>query len=92
MWEYNLDNCKTSILQVGGNDADDGTDLKTFSNQYEQLLNSLTKNDHRMIVSGLLPKETVDLRSYNEKLKQVCDTCEVEFIENYDNFLLSSGE
>ena len=90
--EYNLDNCKTIILQVGGNDADDGTDLKTFSIQYEQLLQSLTENDHRVIVYGLLPRETVDLRPYNDKLKQVCNTCEVEFIENYDTFLLASGE
>ena len=77
---------------MGGNDADDGTDLETFSNQYEQLLNTLKENDHRVIVSGLLPRETVDLRPFNEKLRQVCDTCEVEFIENYDNFLLASGE
>ena len=90
--EFNLDNCKTIILQVGGNDADDGTDLETFSNQYEQLLNTLKENDHRVIVSGLLPRETDDLRPFNEKLRQVCDTCEVEFIENYDNFLLASGE
>ena len=90
--EYNLDSCKTVILQVGGNDADSGTDLETFSDEYEQLIHSLKENDHRVIVSGLLPRETVDLSPYNEKLRQLCDTCETEFVENYDSFLLASGE
>ena len=90
--EYNLDSCKTVILQVGGNDADSGADLETFSDEYEQLIHSLKENDHRVIVSGLLPRETVDLSPYNEKLRQLCDTCETEFIDNYDSFLLASGE
>ena len=29
--EFNIDACKTTILQVGGNDADNGVDLDTFS-------------------------------------------------------------
>ena len=34
----------------------------------------------------------MEITPFNAKLRQVCDTCEGEFIENYDNFLLASGE
>ena len=90
--EYNLDNCKTIILLVGGNDAENGTDLETFAEKYELLLNSLLADDHRVIVAGLLPRETVDLSAFNNRLRQLCDACDVEFVENYQNFLLASGE
>ena len=48
--------------------------------------------DHRVIVAGLLPRETVDLSVYNNKLRQLCGACDTEFVENYLNFLLASGE
>ena len=47
---------------------------------------------HRVIVAGLLPRETVDLSAFNSRLRQLCDACDVEFVENYQNFLLASGE
>ena len=87
--EYNLDNCKTIILLVGGNDAENGTDLETFAEKYELLLNSLLADDHRVIVVGLLPRETVDLSAFNNRLRQLCDACDVEFVETYQNFLLA---
>ena len=90
--EYNLDNCKTIILLVGGNDVENGTDLETFAAKYELLINSLLADDHRVVVAGLLPRETVDLSAFNNKLRQLCDACDTEFVENYQNFLLASGE
>ena len=90
--EFNLENCKTIILLVGGNDADNGTDLETFTEKYESLLNALSADDRRVIVAGLLPRETVDLSAYNNKLRELCEACDTEFVENYDNFLLASGE
>ena len=89
--QYNLDNCKTIILLVSGNDSDNGTNLETFIEKYEKPLNSLLANDHRVIVAGLLPREIVDLKPYNNRLRQFCDACETEVFENY-NFLLASGE
>ena len=82
-----MDNCKTIILLVGGNDAVNGTDLETFAAKYEQLLNSLLADDHRVIVTGLLPRETVDVRPYNNKLRQLRDACDTVFVENFQNFL-----
>ena len=90
--ECNLENCKTIILLVGGNDAENGTDLETFAAKYELLINSLLPDDHRVVVAGLLPRETVDLSAYNNKLRQLCDAFDTEIVENYQNFLLASGE
>ena len=86
-----MDNCKTIILLLGGNNAEIVTDLETFAEKYELLLNSLLADEHRVIVAGLLPRETVDLNAYNNKLQQLCDACDAEFVENYQNFLLASG-
>ena len=46
----------------------------------------------RVIVSELLPRETVDLKSYNETLKSLCADNAVEFVENYDSLLLANGQ
>ena len=90
--EYNIDDCKTVLLHVGGNDADDGVDLDTFSKSYVSLLNSISAENRRIIVSGFLPRNSVDLKPYNATLKTVCDENGIEFIDNYDSFLLTSGE
>ncbi|MEW8544985.1 MAG: SGNH/GDSL hydrolase family protein [Candidatus Thiodiazotropha sp.] len=90
--QYNIENCKTIILHVGGNDADSGVDLDSFSENYVSLLNDLSANNRRIIVSGLLPRESVDLKPYNQKLKTICEENGLDFIDNYDNFLLASGE
>ena len=89
---YNLEKCKIVILHVGGNDADDGKDLNTFCEDYISLLESLVENDRRIIVSGLLPRKGKDLEPYNEKLKSLCEENNIDFVNNYDSFLLASGE
>ena len=80
------------ILQVAGNDADDGVDLDTFSKIYVTLLNSISEDNRHIIVTGLLPCKSVDLKPYNGTLKDTCVKNENEFIDNYDCFLLVSGE
>ena len=90
--EYNLDQCKTVLLFVGGNDADNGTDIETFAEKYETLITDLMTHDRRVIVVGLLPRTTVDLNPFNDRLKTLCEAYGVEFIDNYKSFLLASGE
>ena len=90
--KYDITNCETVILHVGGNDADNGINLNTFSENYVSLLNTLDAENRRIIVSGLLPRESVDLKSYNQKLKDICKENDIEFIDNYDTFLLATGE
>ena len=59
--KYNIDECKTIILHVGGNDADQGVDIDSFCDNYIALLESLASDDRRIIVSGLLPRKTANL-------------------------------
>ena len=92
MSEYDIDQCKTIILHLGGNDTDRGTDLETFAEKYEALIADLMTNERRIIVSGLSPRKTVDLSIYNDRLKSLCDAYEVEFVDNFRSFLLASGE
>ena len=90
--EYNLDQCKTVLLLVGGNDADNGMDLETFAKKYEALITEMLKNDRRVIVIGLLPRKTVVLNPFNDRLKTLCEAYEVEYIENFKSSLLASCE
>ena len=89
---YDIESCKTVILLVDGNDADDGDSLETFCDNYIELLESLASYDRRLIVSGLLPRKSVDLEPYNDTLRSLCAENDTEFIDNYQNFLLASGE
>ena len=89
--DYNIDECKTIILHVDGNDADEGEDLDTFSKSYVSLLNSISAENRRIIVAGLLPRKSVDLKPYNDILKTICNQNDIESIDNYDSFLLASG-
>ena len=89
---FDLKQCETIVLHVGGNDADNGTDIETFAEQYGSLLTELMSNDRRIIVSGLLPRKTVDLSPYNDRLKSLCDAYEIDYIDNYGDFLLASGD
>ena len=90
--EYDIEKCKTVILHVGGNDADDGDSLETFCDNNIELLESLACDDRRLIVSGLLPRKSADLEPYNDTLKSLCAENNTEFIDHYQNFLLASGE
>ena len=78
--EYDTDNCKRIILHVGGNDGDNGADMDSFQDVYISLLEILAPEDRRLIVSGLLPRETADLESYNIQLKALCDENDTDFI------------
>ena len=89
---YNLDNCKTIIVHVGGNDADDGNDLETVCDDFISLLESLVDKDRCLLVSGLLPRLNIDLKPYNEKLKSLCDETNIEFTNNFESFLFASDE
>ena len=90
--KYNIEDCKTMVMHIGGNDAENGADVDTFLENYVSLLNSLSAENLSIIVSGLLPRESVELKPYNEILKNICDENDIEFIDNYDSFLHASGE
>ena len=49
-------------------------------------------DDRRIVVSGLTPRISVDLEPYNDKLKALCAENNIGYIDNFDGFLLASGE
>ncbi|MES9879881.1 MAG: hypothetical protein ABW185_03270 [Sedimenticola sp.] len=88
----NIEQCQTVILHVGGNDADEGISLDAFAEQYKALVDGLTVSARRLIVSGLVPRASVDLKPYDTRLKSLCATHGIEYVQNYDSFLFVSGE
>ena len=86
-----IDECNTLILHVGGNDTDSGVYLDSFSDNYVSLLNDLSAENRRIIVSGLTQRESVDLKPFNQILKSICEDNNLQFIDNNDTFLLASG-
>ena len=79
-----------TLIHVCGNDADSGVDLETFCDNYSTLLDDLESDDRQIIVSG--PRETVDLKPYNGRLRSLCSENGIHFIDHFDGFLLASGE
>ena len=90
--EHDIELCITVIIHVGGNEADNGADLDTFRENFDTLINSVCDGTRRVIVSELLPRESVDLEPYIETLRSSCADNAVEFVENYNSFLLATGE
>ena len=89
---YDINKCETIIMHVGGNDADDGLELANFRDAYSSLLDNVSRDNRHIIVSGLLPRDSVDLKPYNACLKTLCETKNVEFVDHYNGFLLASGD
>ena len=87
-----IDKCKNLILHVGGNDAANGEDLHDFRDSYECLIDSVYVDDRNVIISELLPRDDADVKPYYEVLRSLCEDNAVEFVENFDSFLLASGE
>ena len=77
---------------MGGNDADQRDDLATFTDNYSSMLDELSTDDRRIIVSGLLPRGSVDLEPYNTRLKALCAEKDIDYIDHYKSFLLASGD
>ena len=67
-------------------------DLDSFSDSYVELLHSLETDNRRIIVSCLLPRQSVDLKPYNEILKAAWEENDIQYIDHYNSFLLASGE
>ena len=80
------------MLHVGGNDADNGVDIEFLREHYESYIDTVNDSNSCIIVSGLFPRESVDLETFNETLKSLYAYNVVELVDNYDSFLLATGE
>ena len=90
--ELNTEQCETFIIHVGGNDADQGKDIDSFRENFEELIDTVTDGSKRVIVSGFLPRNSVDLEPYSETLESLCADNAADFVDDYDSFLLATGE
>ena len=90
--QFNIDKCETVIFHVGGNDADQGMDLNNFTDSYTSFINDLTSENRHIIVSGLLFRADANLDPYNERLRNLYEDQNIDFVDSYNSFLLASGD
>ena len=77
---------------MGGNDADQGMDLKKITDSYTSLLNDLTSENRHIIVSGLLPRASAKLDQYNERLRTLGKDQDIDYVDSYNSLLFASGD
>ena len=58
----------------------------------QSMLDELSTDDRRIIVSALLPRGSVDLEPYNTRIKTLCTEKDIDYIDHYNSFLLASGD
>ena len=83
---------KQIVIHVGGHDVDANISQNSFRNKYKQLLDDIIKQNSKVFVSGLLPRERKNMKPINDILKTLCKSVNIEFIGNHDSFILASGE
>ena len=66
--------------------------MQPFAEKYEALIAEMLKNDRQVVVIGFLPRKTVDLNPFNDRLKTLCEAYEVGYIDNFKSFRLASGK
>ena len=90
--KMDLAHYKQIVIHVGGHDVDANISQNSFRNKYKQLLDDITKQNSKVFVSGLLPRERKNMKPFNDILKTLCKSMNIEFIDNHDSFILASGE
>ena len=60
--------------------------------RYSSLLNDLTFENHHIIVSGLLPRDSAKLDPNNKCLKTLSDAHVVYFVDHYNEVLYATGD
>ena len=90
--KMDLAHYKQIVIHVGGHDADANISQNSFRNKYKQLLDDINKQNSKVFVSGLLPRERKNMKPFNDILKTLCKSMNIEFIDNHDSFILASGE
>ena len=82
---------ETVIIHVGSLDVVNHMAKDTFKAKYNELIELVSKSS-KVIVSGLLPKENLNVSSYNQVLLDICKSQGISFVENHSSFILASGE
>ena len=90
--EMDLSRYQNIILHVGGHDIDANISQTLFRQKFQALLKSLDLVNCKVTVSGLLPRRGLSIRPFNDSLRDLCKSLNVEFISNHDSFVMASGE
>ena len=80
------------ILHIGGNDIDEKITHMAFKIKYQSLLTFIGTKTDKIFVSGLLPRGGINIKPYNNILKDLSVTANAKFIDNHNSFILASGE
>ena len=80
------------ILHIGGNDIDENITHTAFKNKYQSLLTFIGTKTDKIFVSGLLARGGINIKPYNNILKELSVTANAKFIDNHNSFILASGE
>ena len=87
-----LSRYQTIILHVGGHDIDANISQTLFRQKFQAHLKSLDLVNCKVTVSGILPRRGLSIRPFNDSLRDLCMSLNVEFINNHDSFVMASGE
>ena len=85
-----LSRYQTIILHVGGHGIDDNISQTLFRQKYQALLKCLDLVNCKVTVSGLLPRRGLSIRPFNDSLRDLCKSLNIEFINNNDSFVMTS--
>ena len=80
------------MLHVGGYDVDQKMNVNTFGAKYKSLVESLVDKNCSVFISSLIPRGGINMKPYNEVLKNMCESLTIIFIANHDSFIMASGE
>ena len=83
---------QNTILHIGGNDIDANISLNSFREKYHDLLTSVKSDNNKVTVSGLLPRRGINIKPFNDSLRDLCKSLDIVFINNHDSFVMASGE
>ena len=77
------------MLHVGGNDIAGKLFINAFREKYSSLIEYLKEKGLKVYVSGLLPRGQTDVKPFNDILKSLCESREMDYIDNQDSFINS---
>ena len=80
------------VLHVGGNDVEAKVSPTEFKRKYQSLLKSVANNKSELFISGLLPRKGLNMKPFNNILKDLSSEVNATFIDNHDSFVMASGE
>lgn len=90
--KMDLSRYKDIVIHIGGHDIDGNIKPAAFRQKYQALLDSLISQNLKVHISGLLPRGPKCVKPFNDILVNLSQNLNIDFIANYDSFVLASGD